>query len=510
MRCPSRRGASSRRATTRSGPSSRSPRRTSGDRCWPDPPPLHLQGEPPHAGPCLGWMHGWGMARAAGPAASVVRRRHGVGAGACGPGPRVPERRPARARLPHHGIARRRAAAQHRRARRRRGLVALAARRGRRGHRPARLAEAPAAARGRTALPAPLRLRPAHAVGRDVGAVAGRLLRRALHRGRLGARPPRHDRRRRLRAAADVRLADLAVRGRQRHRAGARDGRPTAAAPGPLLPHERLRHLHPAHQRRLLRRRRHRGPGRLALGPAARAPGRAGPHHRRAGHLAAASGRRRGAAAHRPRAARRRRTPRVRHRHPGRRGATGAAPRPRDGRALAAHHRDVVARGGGTDAGPAGHPPERRHRGRRSPGRPSPGSPTSPHSPARAPAPACPRRAASSRTAPARWPRCPGPSACRSTAPRRRPSPTCAVTRRHLRQCRRARRPPARARLRARLRRGRGARRRPAQIRHVRLRPGAARRPGAPVDARRDQRDRAPGDRRLPCARADAVARGEP
>ena len=68
-----------------------------------------------------------------------------------------------------------------------------------------------------------------HAGGRGVDAHAGRLLLRPLHRRRLGARPAGDARGRRRRRAADVRLARLAVRGRQRRRGGDEPRRPSAS-----------------------------------------------------------------------------------------------------------------------------------------------------------------------------------------------------------------------------------------------------------------------------------------
>ena len=225
-------------------------------------------------------------------------------------------------------VPRRRAAAQHRRTGQRAGLVVLAARRRRRRHGAARVAPPLAPARRRPALSPPLRVRPDDACGRGVAPPPGGLLRGTLHRRRLGPRPPRHARRGGRGAPAHVRLADVAVRRRQRHRAGAVVGRTTSGATGPLLAHGRLRHLHVAHQRRLLRRSRHRWTDRVALCLPTGSARRPGPHDRRAGHHPAAPGRRRGAAADRPRAARRRGPPRVGHRHPGGSRTARAAPRP--------------------------------------------------------------------------------------------------------------------------------------------------------------------------------------
>ena len=124
---------------------------------------------------------------------------------------------------------------------------------------------------------------------------------------------------------------------------------------GPARADPRRHRPHPAHQRRLLRRRGRRWPGVLAQRPPEGPAGRAGEHHPRPERHPAPARRHRRAAAHRPRAARRRRPPRVGHRHPGGGGPPGHRPRPRGGGRRARRHRALLARGGRPDAQPARH-----------------------------------------------------------------------------------------------------------------------------------------------------------
>ena len=243
--------------------------------------------------------------------------------------------------------------------------------------------------------------------------------------------------------------------------------------------------------------------GRLARRPAARRARRAGHDDRPAGRRAAPARGRRRAAPDRPRAARRRRPPRLGDRRPGRRRPPGAATTTRRRPAARARRdRGELARGGHPDALAARHAP--RHRGAddragSTPSARTPRAPASPTSPALVAAAherrASRRRTSRSRTTPGAAARLPATVGSRSTAPPRRRSPTSPATR-----------PPATRRSRCGVPSAAPAPFAEVEVlddgrlrtRHLRLRPRAARHPGAGRLPPRRVRDRPAGDPRLP------------
>ena len=362
--------------------------------------------------------------------------------------------------------------------------MAVAARRRRARHRAPGVAPTLAAGRGRRAVPAPLRLRHPHAGDRRLDAHAGRLLLRALHRGGLGPRPAGDARGRRRRRAAHVRLAHLAVRGRQWRRGGDEPRRP-APRPGRAC----SARPPPTSSTRLLINVVYFG-GAIIGGQAA---WRAALQRDRLAEQArtidaqATSLQRQAVVEERLRIARELHDV-VAH-HVSVIGIQAAAARRvlrRDAEAAEAALRSVETSSReavtqmrellGTLRVAASDEPAPT-----APGRPSRGSPT------------CPPSSSEVATAGAR-----SSSATSSRTPRRgrrRAGPGGALALPHRaggagqhppaldRLCRngfRPRRPPSRARLRPRLRRGRGARRRPSALGHVRHRPRPARRPRAP------------------------------